>query len=183
MGSCIKALPFFEFCTLDVLRRLAETLEEERYEAGDIICTKNEHADKAFFLVEGKVNVMGGPGGNSIVSRMQHSRWDHATANPFFGEMALMASNPRRRATIEADTAVELFALPRTDVDMILPDFPGLEAQILKSLSTVNTVAGTSTPKSPNTKSPLTPTAGLTAAQARHSLVQSDSHAASLSHS
>ena len=90
-----------------------------------------------------------------------------------------MASNPKRRATIEAETDLEIFALFRTDLDAVIPEFPGVEKQILKMLTTSASsrkpLAGASTPppgpqtgrtspnsspatqRSPSQRSPSTP--------------------------
>ena len=45
-----------------------------------------------------------------------------------------MASNPKRGATVEAETDLEILALSRTHVDAVVPQFPGVEKKILKAL-------------------------------------------------
>merc|ERR1711871_199811 len=84
--ACIASLPFFETATKDVIARLAQSLEEEHYAAGDIICTRDAYADKAFFLVEGQINVMGGARDARILNTLTHSKLDTRHC-PFFGEM------------------------------------------------------------------------------------------------
>ena len=93
--NCISSLPFFDGMSKDATARLAQTLEEEHYSAGDVLCTRNDFADKAFFLVEGRANVLGGPVDSNIVFTLKHSKEHGALAGkscPFFGEMVSLVN-------------------------------------------------------------------------------------------
>ena len=91
----------FDARELELLRSL---LQEEHFQAGELICREGQPADKLYFLTSGRVSI-------SLELDPKHShRLSASTAGWAFGESALFHDHTRT-ADIRADTPVYLYSL------------------------------------------------------------------------
>ena len=102
------------------LDRLAERLLVTRYSPGDEIVRQGDEADRFYFLVDGRVEVV-------RVADGMAARLAELEPGDYFGEMALLDERPRS-ATVRALTAVEAYTLTATDFRALLAPLPAAAA-------------------------------------------------------
>lgn len=113
------------FRTLDrrQLERLANSITERTYTAGESIVKENDAANALYLIVEGQVRVhKGGTDLNTL------------GAGDYFGEMALLDEFPRS-ASVTADEQTRCLLLPRWDFIATLRSEPEIALAMLPILS------------------------------------------------
>lgn len=100
----IEEQPLCSNLDADELELLRSLLQEESYQAGELICREGQPADRLFFLSSGRVSVS-----LDLDHKHQH-RLSASTAGWAFGESALFSGH-NRTADIRADTGVNLYSL------------------------------------------------------------------------
>jgi len=108
-GKSVEAIPLEEqpLCRhLDdaELELLRSTLDEEIYEAGELVCKEGQPADKVYFLTSGRVSA------SVRLDPNRRSRLSASAAGWAFGESALFKHHTRT-ADIIADTRVRVYRL------------------------------------------------------------------------
>ncbi|MGI5860702.1 MAG: cyclic nucleotide-binding domain-containing protein [Myxococcales bacterium] len=97
-------------------RKLLESAERRTCPAGEVICREGEHGDEFYVVLGGRVAVTAD---------------DFGTAKPiallgrgaFFGEMAVLANQPRS-ATVTVEEEADLLVFGRAAVEAILKAYP-----------------------------------------------------------
>jgi glutaminase len=116
------------------LELLQSLLEEESYDAGDIICQEGEPADKVYFLASGRV---------SASVRLDHKRRHRLSASVAgwtFGESALFRGHIRT-ADIVADSPVRVYSLdPERLQEQASPVATQMRMKLLGNLSELSIV-------------------------------------------
>jgi CRP-like cAMP-binding protein len=103
----IKKCPFFDFCSDDVHRALATSLQSLRFSKGDVIVQYGDLGAEMYFLVSGEVEV---------VSADKATIYATLTSGAFFGEQALFFKQ-QRSATIRASDFCEILLLTKSSLD------------------------------------------------------------------
>jgi glutaminase len=91
----------FDSGELELLRSL---LQEEIFQAGEVICREGEPADKLYFLCSGRVSI------SLELDHKHRHRLSASTAGWAFGESALFSGHTRT-ADIRTDTPVHVYSL------------------------------------------------------------------------
>lgn len=108
----------FELCSPLLLLDISRIMQPRTVEPGTVVCAEGDPGD-AFYLVElGTLLVMAG---EHPVARLGPGE--------FFGEMALLSGAPRA-ATVRAETAAELWAVPAADFQHLLDQHPALKGAV-----------------------------------------------------
>lgn len=106
-AELLSRIPLFSGIDRGRLKLLAFTSEPVSFGAGQIVFRQGDAGDRAFIILRGEVEVvLHGERGDSVVARLGK--------NQVFGEMALLADQPRS-TTIRASTDTDMLAL-RQDV-------------------------------------------------------------------
>ncbi|KAJ3262878.1 hypothetical protein HDU77_011669 [Chytriomyces hyalinus] len=98
--------------------RLSKLFKPILIKQGQVIFTRGEIGKEMYFISQGTVEVLIGPGNRNELS-----------AGSFFGEIALIDNLPRS-ATVIAKTSCVLYKLTRTAYSSILTDFPTMKEKI-----------------------------------------------------
>jgi CRP-like cAMP-binding protein len=108
-------LPLFGQCAEepDFLSAVAEALEVRTAGAGEIILQEGTDGDEMFFIFEGSVTV----------TKRQLGRPVRLTAPAYFGEVALLFSEPRT-ATVKCESQCRFYVLGRVALHRIMQRFP-----------------------------------------------------------
>ena len=106
-AELLSRIPLFSGIDRGRLKLLAFTSEPVSFGAGQIVFRQGDAGDRAFIILRGEVEVvLHGERGDSVVAQLGK--------NQVFGEMALLADQPRS-TTIRASTDTDMLAL-RQDV-------------------------------------------------------------------
>jgi len=97
--TALQACALFENVPTADLAALAETMHEEYFARGELVCKQGEPADRVFIVLSGnlEVRLAGSPG---HTSRLQHGE--------LFGEYGLFAEGVRTATVVSADESVLL---------------------------------------------------------------------------
>jgi glutaminase len=116
----------FDAGELELLRSL---LQEEKFQAGEVICREGEPADKLYFLCSGRVSI------SLELDHKHRHRLSASTAGWAFGESALFSEHTRT-ADIRTDTPVHVYSLcPDTLQDTENPMAARVMLKLLRNLS------------------------------------------------
>lgn len=109
----LAKVPILSTCNEMEIMTLADSLAEEKYNDGDVICTQGEEGNFFYIVKEGSAVC-------SVVDASGASK-DVATLNEgnYFGEIALMTAKPRQ-ATVKAKGALAVLALDRATFTRVL---------------------------------------------------------------
>lgn len=125
-AEVMAQIPLFGGMDRSKLKLLAFTSETVTYAAGDIVFEQGSFGDKAFVILEGDVDVIvEGDGRNTVVARLGR--------NQLFGEMALLANQPRT-TTIRAATPLRLLALRQDVFVRLVEEDAGIALGIVRVL-------------------------------------------------
>ncbi|KAI8849088.1 cyclic nucleotide-binding-like protein [Chytridium lagenaria] len=97
---------------------VANVVTIEHYVAGNNVFVQGDQGDAMFFISQGTVDIV--VGGNKVGALGEGA---------FFGEVALLDAAPRS-ATITASSSVELVRLGKSDLELILEDFPDVRERM-----------------------------------------------------
>ena len=125
--KALRAIPLFAGLSEDDLRAVSEKFLSERFAAGADIVLQGEPGDKLYLIAEGQVEVLRSEG-----ERVQ--RLSMLSAGEYFGEMALIADQPRA-ATVRAVQTTRLRSLGRPDFAALLASQPALKAAIEQTVA------------------------------------------------
>jgi len=126
IADFVAGNPLFYSLSRPVLRSLAEKLEPQRFEPGQVIVREGDPGDSFHVLREGHVHVVrNGEGQELVLAELGPGEG--------FGEMALMIDQPRS-ATIKALDFVETLRLTREDFLVLYRRIPELAIQMNKLL-------------------------------------------------
>ncbi|MBI5542572.1 MAG: cyclic nucleotide-binding domain-containing protein [Deltaproteobacteria bacterium] len=96
--------------------RLLASASRRQLAASEVICREGEKGDEFFVVVSGKVSVSADDFGTA-------KSIAHLGRGAFFGEMAVVANQPRS-ATVTVVEACDLLVFGRESVESVLRDYP-----------------------------------------------------------
>jgi CRP-like cAMP-binding protein len=96
--------------------RLLEAAERRHASAGEVVCREGEKGDQFFVLLAGRVAVVADDFGSE-------RRIAELGPGAFFGEMAMVADQPRS-ATVVVEQDADLLVFGRAAVQQVLHDYP-----------------------------------------------------------
>jgi glucose-6-phosphate 1-dehydrogenase len=108
-----KAVPLFAETDSVFRHNLAMTLRSDVCEAGDMIVREGEMGSEMYFIARGQVEVLDKQG-NCLTTLCE---------GEFFGELALLLSQPRK-SSVRAKKACDLFVLEKADFDRVMRENP-----------------------------------------------------------
>jgi CRP-like cAMP-binding protein len=122
----LRAIPLFRTLDAGVLSELVGRFESRQVPADEAIVREGEPGDEMFIICRGKVEVVRNnqSGRRSILSFLQDG--------DFFGEMALLHSEPRN-ATVRAVAPTLLLVLSRASAQSLMERHPTLRANLEES--------------------------------------------------
>jgi putative ABC transport system ATP-binding protein len=116
----LRPIELFKTLTPRQLTNVAEKMSKRHYAAGETIIRKGDPGTEFFLVSDGEVEVI---------------RDDHEIArlgpSDFFGEVALISGEPRN-ATVVAQTAVDTYALGKTDFEAALATSQSFRDQLYR---------------------------------------------------
>jgi putative ABC transport system ATP-binding protein len=116
----LRPIELFKTLTPRQLTNVADKMSKRHYAAGETIIRKGDPGTEFFLVSDGEVEVI---------------RDDHEIArlgpSDFFGEVALISGEPRN-ATVVAQTAVDTYALGKTDFEAALATSQSFRDQLYR---------------------------------------------------
>ncbi|MCX6020245.1 MAG: cyclic nucleotide-binding domain-containing protein, partial [Chloroflexi bacterium] len=113
----LQRLPAFGGFSARALESIASAMQEERHEAGAVLVRQGDPGDAVFLLAEGRAEVLAA-GSRSPVAVASLAEGE------LFGELALLAPDGLRQATVVAETPVVLLRLSADDFHALLDEHP-----------------------------------------------------------
>jgi cAMP-dependent protein kinase regulator len=109
----LKQVPILESLTEMELMTMADSMVEEKYNAGDVICTQGDAGNYFYIVHEGTAicKQKDASGEDKIVAEL--------TTGNYFGEIALLTEKPRQ-ATVVADGALKVLALDKATFTRVM---------------------------------------------------------------
>jgi ABC-type multidrug transport system fused ATPase/permease subunit len=127
-GARLKAIPLFSGLSDDALATLGKQVVRERYGGGEDIVRQGDPGDTLYIIHKGQVDVLlSDETGNE-------QRVNTLNEGDYFGEMALLAGEPRT-ATVRTATTSELYSLSQTDFMHLLDNEPAIRQSIEDTVS------------------------------------------------
>jgi sulfate permease, SulP family len=105
---------------------MGDLMQEEEYEAGQLILAEGEAGDRMFFLIRGTISVT-----KKLADR--EVRLLSCRPGTVFGEMALLAGQPRS-ADVHAETAVKCFTLTERAFQQLCKERPEISIRLLLNI-------------------------------------------------
>lgn len=109
--------PFFEVLSAEEREAVADRLQLEEYEEGDLVITEGDRGTSMYVIAAGDVNVYTTGRGGKTVHLARLGPGD------FFGEVSVLSGKPRT-ATISACGKTTLLRLDRDQLEQIVEHFP-----------------------------------------------------------
>jgi CRP-like cAMP-binding protein len=124
-------LPLFTQCAqeLDFLRDVAEALEVRTARAGKLIIKEGSDGDEMYFIFEGTVAVTKGQQRNPV----------RLSAPTYFGELALLFSEPRS-ATVVCESNCRFYVLNRAALHQIMQKYPSVITKVYTTAKEVSSL-------------------------------------------
>jgi len=113
MIELLKKLELFETLTENELGRIQKIVRNEDFASGASIFKEGEPGDRCYLIVAGEVRI------SKLIPNIGEEALAVLKPGDCFGEMALIDNFPRSAHAI-ANTAVELLAINKTDLDKVL---------------------------------------------------------------
>jgi cAMP-dependent protein kinase regulator len=109
----LKKVPILESLTEMELMTMADSMAEEKYNSGDVICTQGDKGDYFYIVHEGAAicKQKDANGDDKVVAEL--------TTGNYFGEIALLTEKPRQ-ATVVADGALKVLALDKATFTRVM---------------------------------------------------------------
>ena len=110
----LEKVPILQSLNEMEVMTLADSLAEEKYEAGVTICNQGDEGNYFYIIKEGTAKCFKkdeSSGEEKLVAEL--------TEGSYFGEVALLTSKPRQ-ATVKADTLLKVLALDRATFTRVL---------------------------------------------------------------
>jgi predicted acylesterase/phospholipase RssA/CRP-like cAMP-binding protein len=123
----LRRIPFFRSLPDESLSAIKDRMQLKHCRKGDIIVEEGDMADSMYLIESGQVEVILGSGEDERIL---------ANLGPgsFFGEMALLLGE-RRSATVRVTIDAELWALSKSEMGVLLKDYPSLGLAVSRELS------------------------------------------------
>lgn len=118
----LKEVSLFKNISSERLAKIATIAKEVEFSKGDKIINEGDEGDSLFIIVEGYVNILKG---KEVITRLG--------PRDFFGEMAILDSEPRS-ASVIADSEIVCLKISREDFTEILIDEHEIMLAIIRSL-------------------------------------------------
>src|SRR5262245_15505675 len=115
--TCLAGVPGLAGLPDDTVAQFAARLREERFPAQVAIVSEGEVGDSLYLIVEGRAEV-------SVQESSGPTPLATLAEGDTFGEIALLAPDARRNATVTAITPVVALALARDDFTRLLDAHP-----------------------------------------------------------
>jgi len=124
----LKKMPLFSEVFTEDLEAIAEVMEEDRFQSGDIVFRKGDPADRMYIVVDGRVGVTLSPAlaADDFIT--------HAAAGECFGEMSLLDGLPRSASAVVLEDT-EVLTLEKAKLHTILLQHPTIAIGMLAHLS------------------------------------------------
>eukprot|EP00341_Mesodinium_pulex_P006827 CAMPEP_0116932808 /NCGR_PEP_ID=MMETSP0467-20121206/28662_1 /TAXON_ID=283647 /ORGANISM="Mesodinium pulex, Strain SPMC105" /LENGTH=415 /DNA_ID=CAMNT_0004613569 /DNA_START=37 /DNA_END=1284 /DNA_ORIENTATION=- len=109
----LKNVPILESCTEMEIMTLADSMAEEKYSDGGVICNQGDSGDFFYIVKEGTAvcTQKDSSGSDREVARLQSGN--------YFGEIALLTDKPRQ-ATVKAEGNLKVLALDRATFTRVM---------------------------------------------------------------
>jgi len=122
----VSRLPLFAACVDEpnFLHKVSQGLRVRNAEAGESLIRKGDEGCEMFFLFEGSVSITNRSGGGAAVQ---------LSAPNFFGELALLYSEPRS-ATVTCRSTCRLYVLDQDVFHSILQEVPNVISMIYSTV-------------------------------------------------
>ena len=104
----LEKVPILETCNAGEIQTLADSLAEETYEDGSVVCTQGEPGSFFYIIKEGNAKCL-----------IDDKEVANLSAGSYFGEIALMTSKPRQ-ATVRAIGTLKVLALDKATFTRVL---------------------------------------------------------------
>lgn len=122
----LKKTPLFGSLDLDLLLPIAEKLIPIDYDAGEIIFSANDDAQRMYFIYKGTVEI------KEKQSRVIATLHD----NEFFGDESLFSDKTRAYSAIAKSDTI-LFALSKTNLLTIISECPSVAIGLLQVYASI----------------------------------------------
>jgi CRP-like cAMP-binding protein len=124
----LRQVGLFAELSLEQLEAVSQVAEEAEYVAGEAVVREGEPGDRLYLLLEGEVRVVKGFGTpNELPLR-------HLRAVDYFGEMAVLADEPRS-ATIVTAGPTRLLSLDGDSLRQLIREHPDISFSIFRVLT------------------------------------------------
>ena len=124
--AAVERVPVLASIPVGALEALAARLVEDRHPRGSIVVTQGEVGDRVYLIANGRAEVsLVGPNGALPVATL--------AADELFGEIALLAPDAKRHATITALTPMLTLSFSRLDFEQLLDAHPNARAAFAHS--------------------------------------------------
>jgi CRP-like cAMP-binding protein len=123
----LKRISIFSSLSSYELRKIAEVVTEEDFEAGESIFAEGEFGESMYLVVEGKISIFTGrPPAIKVLASFDKGN--------FFGEMGLYDDKPRAASAI-ADVYTRTLVLRKGEFCDLISEFPMVALGIMKELN------------------------------------------------
>src|SRR5262249_41072531 len=119
----IERAPLFQGASHELVREMALQLRPVVFTPGDFIFRAGQYGYNMYFISRGTVEIIAADG-HTVMAILKDS-----DESPFFGERALLFSQPRN-ASIRAVDYCDLYTLDKDTFDHVLTRYPAFAAQI-----------------------------------------------------
>lgn len=116
----IEKVPIFEGASKALIREIILNMRPAIYTPGDYIFQQGDAGHDMYFISKGSVDVVS-EDGKTVYATL--------TSGQFFGEIALLLSQPRN-ASIRARNYCDLYRLKKDDFDRVIQNFPDFSRKI-----------------------------------------------------
>ncbi len=123
----LKRISIFSSLTSYELRKIAEVVTEEDFEAGETVFAEGEFGESMYLVVDGKISIFTGrPPAIKMLASFDKGN--------FFGEMGLYDDKPRA-ASATADVYTRTLVLRKGEFCDLISEFPMVALGIMKELN------------------------------------------------
>lgn len=122
----LNQISLFQGMSHEDLHFIAESVETVSIGKGEILFHEGDHANRAYFVKEGEVEVLKESSGREILLAVRG-------AGSVIGEMALLQSAPRS-ATVRARAATVFYAIGKADFDRLLHSSPSAMQSLFQTM-------------------------------------------------
>jgi ATP-binding cassette, subfamily B, bacterial len=123
----LRTVPLLAELRPQELSELAERLTAEQFQSGEEVVRQGEAGNKLYLLASGQVEVV-------VHDGTRDRRVNTLNDGDFFGEMALLADEPRA-ATVRTTMPTQLYSLARTDFLSLLDHDPDARQSIAERIA------------------------------------------------